>query len=86
MATSSGTTVIVTKRNAAANDGTLALVTTNGSPNPTITGATSADTTAGVAPTISNSVTLNDVSAMVDLSQLGVAITQNVTILGKYGS
>jgi hypothetical protein len=86
MASSSGTTVIITKRNAAADDGTFALVTTNGSPNPTITGATSANTTAGVAPTITNSVTLNDVSAMVDLSQQGVAITQNVTILGKYGS
>ena len=86
MASSSGSTVIITKRNAAANDGTLALVTTNGSPNPTITGATSANTTAGVAPTISNAVTLNDVSALVDLSQQGVTITHNVTILGKYGS
>lgn len=85
MASSSGTTVIVTKRNAAANDPTLALVTTNGSPSPTITGATSADTTAGVAPTITNGVTLSDVSCILDLSQLGVAITHNITLLGKYG-
>jgi hypothetical protein len=82
--TSSGATVIITKRQAEANDGTLALVTTNGSPSPGITGATSANTTAGVAPTISNSKTLSSVSCVVNLAQNGVSILQNVTILGKY--
>jgi hypothetical protein len=82
--TSSGATVIITKRQAEANDGTLALVTTNGSPSPVITGATSANTTAGVAPTISNSKTLSSVSCVVNLAQNGVSILQNVTLLGKY--
>jgi hypothetical protein len=83
--TSSGATVIITKRQAEANDGTLALVTTNGSPSPGITGATSgAPSTAGVAPTISNSKTLSSVSCVVNLAQNGVSILQNVTILGKY--
>jgi hypothetical protein len=83
--TSSGATVIITKRQAEANDGTLALVTTNGSPSPNITGATSgAPSTAGVAPTISNSKTLSSVSCVVNLAQNGVSILQNVTLLGKY--
>jgi hypothetical protein len=82
--TSSGANVIITKRQPEANDGTLALVTTNGTPPPGITGATSANTTAGVAPTISNSKTLSSVSCVVNLAQNGVSVLQNVTILGKY--
>ena len=82
--TSSGANVIITKRQAEANDATLALVTTNGSPPPGITGATSGNTTAGVAPTISNSKTLSSVSCVVNLAQNGVSVLQNVTILGKY--
>ena len=81
---SSGANVIITKRQAEANDATLALVTTNGSPPPGITGATSGNTTAGVAPTISNSKTLSSVSCVVNLAQNGVSVLQNVTIIGKY--
>lgn len=82
--TSSGANVIITKRQPEANDGTLALVTTNGTPPPNITGATSGTTASGVAPTISNSKTLSSVSCVVNLAQNGVSILQNVTILGKY--
>jgi hypothetical protein len=82
--TSTGADITITKRQAEANDGTLALVTTNGSPSPGITGATSANTTAGVAPTISNSKTLTSVSCIINLAQQGVTIAQNVTLIGKY--
>jgi|LakMenEpi05May12_1017382.scaffolds.fasta_scaffold04008_2 hypothetical protein len=82
--TSSGANVIITKRQAEANDATLALVTTNGTPSPNITGATSGTTASGVAPTISNSKTLSSVSCVVNLAQNGVSVLQNVTILGKY--
>jgi hypothetical protein len=81
--TSSGANVIITKRQAEANDATLALVT-NGTPSPNITGATSGTTASGVAPTISNSKTLSSVSCVVNLAQNGVSVLQNVTILGKY--
>jgi hypothetical protein len=81
---SSGANVIITKRQAEANDATLALVTTNGSPSPGITGATSGTTASGVAPTISNSKTLSSVSCVVNLAQNGVSVLQNVTIIGKY--
>ena len=81
---SSGANVIITKRQPEANDGTLALVTTNGTPPPNITGATSGTTASGVAPTISNSKTLSSVSCVVNLAQNGVSVLQNVTILGKY--
>jgi hypothetical protein len=82
--TSSGANVIITKRQAEANDATLALVTTNGTQSPNITGATSGTTASGVAPTISNSKTLSSVSCVVNLAQNGVSILQNVTLLGKY--
>jgi hypothetical protein len=82
--TSSGANIIITKRQAEANDGTLALTTTNGSPSPGITGATSANTTSGVAPTITNSKTLTSVSCIINLAQQGVTIAQNVTLIGKY--
>ena len=82
--TSSGANVIITKRQAEANDATLALVTTNGTPSPNITGATSGTTASGVAPTISNSKTLSSVSCVVNLAQNGVSVLQNVTIIGKY--
>jgi hypothetical protein len=82
--TSTGADIAITKRQAEANDGTLALVTTNGSPSPSITGATSANTTAGVAPTISNSKTLSSVSCVINLAQTGVSVLQNVTLVGKY--
>jgi len=82
--TSSGADVIITKRQSEANDGTLALTTTNGSPSPSITGATSANTTSGVAPTITNSKTLTSVSCIINLAQQGVSIAQNVTLIGKY--
>lgn len=81
---SSGANVIITKRQPEANDGTLALVTTNGTPPPNITGATSGTTASGVAPTISNSKTLSSVSCVVNLAQNGVSVLQNVTIIGKY--
>lgn len=82
--TSAGADIIITKRQAEANDGTLALTTANGTPSPGITGATSANTTAGVAPTISNSKTLTSVSCIINLAQQGVTIAQNVTLIGKY--
>jgi hypothetical protein len=76
--------VIITKRFPDTNDGTLALTIANGTPSPGITGATSANTTAGVAPTISNSKTLTSVSCIINLAQQGVSIAQNVTLIGKY--
>jgi hypothetical protein len=82
--TSTGADIVITKRQAEANDATLALATTNGSPPPGITGATSANTTAGVAPTISNSKTLSSVSCVINLAQTGVSVLQNVTLVGKY--
>ena len=82
--TSSGADVIITKRQYEANDGTLALTTTNGSPNPGVTGATSANTTAGVAPTLTNTKTLSYASLILSLAQNGVSVLQNVTISGKY--
>jgi hypothetical protein len=82
--TSSGADIIITKRFPDTNDGTLALAITNGTPSPGITGATSANTTAGVAPTISNSKTLTSVSCIINLAQQGVSIAQNVTLIGKY--
>jgi hypothetical protein len=82
--TSTGADIIITKRQAEANDGTLALTIANGTPSPGITGATSANTTAGVAPAISNSKTLTSVSCIINLAQQGVSIAQNVTLIGKY--
>ena len=82
--TSTGADIIITKRQAEANDSTLLLTTTNGSPSPSITGATSANTTSGVAPTITNSKTLTSVSCIINLAQQGVTIAQNVTLIGKY--
>jgi hypothetical protein len=76
--------VIITKKVAQANDATMSLVVANGTPSPGITGATSANTTAGVAPTISNSKTLTSVSCIINLAQQGVTIAQNVTLIGKY--
>jgi hypothetical protein len=80
----SGETVIVTKRQAEANESGMSLVTTNGSPSPGITGATSANTAAGVAPTIGNAITLSNVSCVLNLAQTGVSIARNVTLQGKY--
>ena len=82
--TSSGADVLMTKRQYEANDGTLALTTTNGSPNPGITGATSANTTSGVAPTVTNTKTFSNASLILSLAQQGVSVMQNVNILGKY--
>jgi hypothetical protein len=82
---SSGANVIIIKRQAEANDGTLALVTTNGSPSPGITGATSGGPAVlGVAPTLSNPKTLSSVSCVLNLAQNGVSVLQNVTLVGKY--
>lgn len=83
--TSSGADVILTKRQSESDDTTLVLTTTNGSPSPNITGATSANTTAGVAPTISSAITINQASVVLNLAQTGVSIARNVTISGKYG-
>jgi hypothetical protein len=82
--TTSGADVIITKRQYEANDGTLALTTTNGSPNPGVTGVTSANTTSGIAPTVTNSKTFSNVSLILSLAQQGVSIMQNVSLLGKY--
>lgn len=82
--TASGDTVIVTKRQAEANESGMSLVTVNGTPSPGITGATSANTTAGVAPTISGAISLSDVSCVLNLAQTGVSIARNVTLQGKY--
>lgn len=83
--TSSGANVVITKRQTEANDATLALTTTNGSPDPGITGGTSANTTAGVAPTITSAITISQASLVLNLAQTGVSIARNVTISGKYG-
>lgn len=82
--TSASATVVLTKRMPEANDSTLALVTTNGAPSPGITGATSANTTAGVAPTFSNSVTLSQASCILTLSHNGASVSQSVNILGRF--
>lgn len=82
--TQSGANVILTKIMAEANDSTLALTTTNGSPSPGITGATSANTTAGAAPTFSNAITLTNASVILQLAYNGCSVTQQVNILGRY--
>jgi hypothetical protein len=68
----------------AANDSTLNMAYANGTPDPSITpDATSNNTTAGVAPTLSYLLNLYDVSARVTSSYMGATVRLSVNLTGR---
>lgn len=80
----SGADVILTARRAAANDSTLNIAIANGSPSPGITpAATSANTTAGVADTLTGEITLYDAIAAVGVDAQGASVTLSATVTGR---
>ena len=82
-ALSGGGTITATARQELANDSTLAIAFTNGSPSPGLTPATSANTTAGVAPTLSYLLNLYDVSARVTTLYMGATVRLSVNLTGR---
>lgn len=77
-------TVALTARRAAANDSTLNIAIANGSPSPGITpAATSANTTAGVADTLTGEITLYDAIAAVGVDAQGASVTLSATVTGR---
>ena len=77
-------TVHLTANRAAANDATLNIAIANGSPSPGLTpAATSANTTAGVADTITNTLNLYDVQAIVGRAHKGATVALNVSLTGR---
>ena len=76
--------IILTSRQAAANDSTLNIALANGSPSPGITPATtSADTTAGVADAVTPVLSLYDVIAAVGADSQGASVMLSVTLTGR---
>jgi hypothetical protein len=74
----------LTARRAAANDSTLNIAIANGSPSPGITpAATSANTTAGVADTLTGEITLYDAIAAVGVDAQGASVTLSATVTGR---
>lgn len=79
-----GADITLTAKRAAANDGTLNLALANGSPSPGITpAASSANTTAGVADTITTTLNLYDVQAVVGSAHKGATVALNVSLTGR---
>jgi hypothetical protein len=80
-----GASIILTAKRAAANDATLNISLTNKSESsPGITDAnTSANTTAGVAPTLKNYLTLYDAIAQVGTSHRGATVSLSASITGR---
>lgn len=81
-----GTTtgIILTARKAEANDATLNISITNGSPDPGINPDTvSENTTAGVAPTFYSSMTIFEAFPAISATQIGVTVNLNVSVTGR---
>ena len=79
-----GANVTATAKQEAANDSTLNMAYANGTPDPGITpDATSDNTTAGVAPTLSYLLNLYDVSARVTSSYMGATVRLSVNLTGR---
>jgi phage tail sheath gpL-like len=79
-----GAEIMLTARKAAANDGTLNINLTNGSPSPGITAdGTSDNTTAGVAPTFFSSMTIYEAFPAISATQLGVTVNLFVSVTGR---
>lgn len=79
-----GASIVLTAKRAAANDSTLNLALANGSPSPGITAApSSADTTAGVADTITPTLSLYDVQANVGTAHKGATVALSVQLTGR---
>ncbi len=75
---------VLTAKQEAANDSTLNIAIANGSPSPGLTtAATSANTTPGVAPTLSYLLNLYDVSARVTSSYMGATVRLSVNLTGR---
>ena len=84
IATSSVGAVILTATRAAANDATLNVAIANGAPSPGLTAAaTSTNTTAGVADTITNALNLYDVQANVGYAHKGATVALSVQLTGR---
>jgi hypothetical protein len=84
IATHGSPDVNLTAKRAAANDSTLNIAIANGSPSPGLTpAATSANATAGVAPTYTNTLALYDVAAQVSTRSRGASVTLSVTLTGR---
>lgn len=80
----STTSIQLTAKVAATNDATLNIALANGSPSPGITpAATSADTTAGVADTVTPTLTLYDAIAAIGTDAQGASVMLNATITGR---
>lgn len=79
-----GADIVLMAKRAAANDATLNLALANGSPSPGITpAATSANTTAGVADTVTPTLALYDVQANVGVAHKGATVAISVTLTGR---
>lgn len=78
------TSITLTAKVAAANDATLNIALANGSPSPGITPtATSTNTTAGVADSITPTLTLYDAIAAIGTDAQGASVMLNATITGR---
>ncbi len=78
------TAIILTSKRAAANNASLNIALANGSPSPGITpAASSTDTTAGVADTITSTLSLYDVQANVGLAHKGATVALSVQLTGR---
>ena len=79
-----GASISLTARKAAANDSTLNIAISNGSPSPGITAdATSDNTTAGVAPTYYSSQTIYEAFPAISATQIGVTVNLSVSVTGR---
>lgn len=82
--TGPSTSITLTAKVAGANDSTLNIALANGSPSPGITpAATSANTTAGVADTVTPVLSLYDVIAAVGADSQGASVMLSVTLTGR---
>lgn len=80
----SGDSIVLTARKAAANDSSLNIAISNGSPSPGITAdAISDNTTAGVAPTFFNSLTIYEAFPSITAYQMGVTVNLSVSVTGR---
>ncbi|CAB4152791.1 hypothetical protein UFOVP612_25 [uncultured Caudovirales phage] len=79
-----GTSISLTARKPEANDSTLNIAISNGSPSPGITAdATSDNTTAGVAPTYYSSQTIYEAFPSISATQIGVTVNLSVGVVGR---
>ena len=79
-----GDSISLTARKPEANDSTLNIAISNGSPSPGITAdATSDNTTAGVAPTYYSSQTIYEAFPSISATQIGVTVNLSVGVVGR---